>query len=54
MSDYIYNYTVDQSLKPTHTTKNVPILIPVSQLNSSRTVLQYNMNTLSTLYIFFM
>ncbi len=39
-------------LKPTHTTKPVPNL-PVSRLNTSQSVLQYNMNTISPLYLFF-
>ncbi len=51
-------YTVEPSLthyptlKPTHTTKPGPNL-PVSHLNCSKSVLQYNINTISTLYSFY-
>ncbi len=46
--NYFNNYSVDPSLtpwpthKPAHTTKPVPITIPISHLNSSKSVLQYN------------
>ncbi len=36
-------------LKPTHTTKHV---LTLSHLNSSKSVLQYNMSTISTMYYF--
>ncbi len=39
-------------LKPTHTTKPIHIL-PKSHLNSSKSVLQIYMNTISTLYFFY-
>jgi len=48
--NYIYNYTVNISrtpkptLKPTHTTKPVPNLTHTSHFNTSKSVLQYNMN----------
>ncbi len=32
---------------------NLSLTLPVSHLNSSKSVLQYNMNTLSKLYLFF-
>ncbi len=32
---------------------NLSLTLPVSHLNSSKSVLQYNMNTISTLYLFF-
>ncbi len=50
--NYIYNYTVAH---PLHlpTPPNLFPTLTVSHLNSSKNVLQYNMTTISTFYLFF-
>ncbi len=50
--NYIYNYTVAY---PLHlpTPPNLFPTLTVSHLNSSKNVLQYNMTTISTFYLFF-
>ncbi len=53
--NYIYNYTVDPSLH-SNSPLNLPIpnlslTLPVSNLNNSRSDLQYNMNTISTYFL---
>ncbi len=47
--NYIYNYTDDPSIPP-----NLSLTLPVSHLNSSKSVLQYNMITISTLYLLYL
>ncbi len=50
--NYIYNYTVDPSLN-LPIPPNLSLNLPVSHINSSKGVLQYNMTTISTLYLFY-
>ncbi len=52
LCNYIYNYTVDPPLN-LPIPPNLSLTSPVSNLNSSKSVLQYNMDTISTLYLCF-
>ncbi len=55
--NYMYNYTVDPSLN-LNPPLNLPIppnlslTLPISHLNSSKSVMQYSMNTINTLYLY--
>ncbi len=54
--NYIYNYTHPLHLNPPlnlPTPPNLSLTLPVSHINNSKSVLQYSMNTISTLYLFF-
>ncbi len=51
--NYIYNDTADPPLNLPTIPPNLSLTLSVSYINSSKSVLQYSMNTISTLYLFF-